>query len=97
MQFVASTTPDRSTAQVASVVVVALSRCNCVRVCVCVKNCPCLIFVVLVVVWESSVIFLPPARLWDFEEKPRRVVFYILIFFLSLRVASALAGPVSPM
>lgn len=39
VQFVASTTPDRSTAQVASVVVVvvvALSRCNCVRVCVCV-------------------------------------------------------------
>lgn len=37
VQFVASTTPDRSTAQVASVVVVALSRCNCVRVCVCEK------------------------------------------------------------
>jgi hypothetical protein len=41
---------------------------------------------VLVVVWESSVIFLPPARLRDFEEKPRRVVFlfwfFLFIFFL---------------
>lgn len=58
----------------------------------------------LVVVWESSVIFLPPARLRDFEEKPRRVVFlfwfFLFIFFLRVerkkeRKKCLLAGPVS--
>ena len=41
-----------------------------------------LIFVVLVVVWESSVIFLPPARLRDFEEKTAACDVFILILFI---------------